>query len=170
METGAKADKTEIIIEPGKQDIIFKRVFDAPRDIVVRVMMDPELVPQWWGPAKYAVDVDVMEPRAGGRWRYVTRADDGDEHAFHGVYHEVSADRIVQTNEYEGYPGEVALETSRFEERDGKTYMTAVSLASSVEVRDAVVASGMEGGARELYNRLDEVIQRVAQEAQPVSA
>ncbi len=161
-------DKTEIIIEPGKQDIIFKRVFDAPRDIVFRVLTDPELVPQWWGPAKYAVTVDVMEPRAGGRWRYVTRADDGGEHSFRGVYHEVTPDRIVQTNEYEGYPGEVSLETSLLEERDGKTHLTAVSLASSVEARDAIVASGMEGGARELYNRLDEVIQRVAAEAQPL--
>ena len=52
-------DRTEIIIEPGKQDIVFKRVFDAPRDTVFRVMTDPELVPQWWGPAKYAVEVDT---------------------------------------------------------------------------------------------------------------
>ena len=111
-----------------------------------------------------------MEPRAGGRWRYVTRADDGREDAFRGVYHDVSPDRIVQTNEYERYPGEVTLETARLEERDGKTYMTAVSLASSVETRDAIVASGMEGGARELYNRLDEVIQRVAKKAQAVNA
>lgn len=44
------------------------------------------------------------------------------------------------------------------EELDGKTYYTAVSLAPSVEARDAVVASGMESGARELYDRLDELI------------
>ena len=44
------------------------------------------------------------------------------------------------------------------------TYMTAVSLASSVEARDGVVASGMEGGARELYDRLDEVIKSFVRE------
>jgi len=155
---GHPVGDTEIIIEPGKQDIIFKRAFEAPRDIVFRVMTDPALIPSWWGPAKYKVEVDEMEPRAGGRWRYVSRAEDGGEHAFHGVYHEVTPERIVQTTEYEGYPGEVALETSTLEERDGITYMTAVSLASSVEARDGVVASGMESGARELYDRLDEVI------------
>jgi len=155
---------TEIIIEPGKQDVIFKRAFEAPRDVVFRVMTDPSLVPTWWGPAKYEVIVDEMEPRAGGRWRYITRAEDGGENNFHGVYHEVTPERIVQTNEYEGYPGEVALETSRFEERDGVTYMTAVSLASSVEARDAVVESGMESGARELYDRLDEAIKKALKE------
>ena len=45
------------------------------------------------------------------------------------------------------------------EEHDGRTLMTAVSLAPSVEVRDMVVATGMESGARETYDRLDAVIQ-----------
>ena len=66
---------TEIIIEPGKQDIIFKRAFEAPLDIVFRVMTDPALVPSWWGPAKYTVEVVEMEPKAGGRWRYISHAD-----------------------------------------------------------------------------------------------
>jgi uncharacterized protein YndB with AHSA1/START domain len=160
--------ETEIIIEPGKQDVVFKRTFDAPRDIVFRALTDPSLVPSYWGPAKYEVTVDVMEPRPGGRWRYVTRAADGGEHAFHGVYHEVSPERIVQTNEYEGYPGAVALETAILEERDGKTDYTGISLASSVEARDAMVTSGMESGARELFDRLDQVIQRLVRE--PVTA
>jgi uncharacterized protein YndB with AHSA1/START domain len=163
-------DKTEIIIEPGKQDIVFKRVFDAPRDIVFRALTDPSLVPSYWGPQKYEVIVDEMEARAGGRWRYITRADDGGEHSFHGVYHEVTPDRIVQTSEYEGAPGHVALETAFLEERDGKTYYTGVSLAGSVEERDAVVASGMESGARELYNRLDELVTRLASERSPTPA
>jgi uncharacterized protein YndB with AHSA1/START domain len=150
--------ETEIIIEPGKQDIVFKKVFDAPRDVVFRALTDPSLVPSYWGPRQYETIVDVMEPREGGRWRFINRGAEG-EFAFHGVYHEVTPERIIQTNEFEGAPGEVALETATLEERDGKTYYTAVSLAPSVEARDAVVAHGMEAGARELYERLEEVIQ-----------
>ena len=157
--------ETEIIIEPGKQDVVFKKTFDAPRDIVFRALTDPSLVPNYWGPRKYATIVDVMEPRAGGQWRFINRADDGGEHAFRGVYHTVTPERIVQTTEYEGYPGEVALETALLEERDGKTYYTGISLASSVEARDAVVASGMESGARELYDRLEEVIRGLVKAA-----
>ena len=150
--------ETEIIIEPGKQDIVFKKVFDAPRDIVFRALTDPSLVPSYWGPRQYETVVDVMEPREGGRWRYLNRSPEG-EFGFHGVYHAVTPERIVQTTEFEGAPGQVALETATLEERDGKTYYTAVSLAPSVESRDAMVASGMESGARELYDRLDELIQ-----------
>jgi len=160
---------TEIIIEPGKQDIVFKRTFDAPREIVFRALTDPNLIPNWWGPRKYETIVDVQESKAGGRWRYLNRNNEsGEEFGFHGVYHEVTPERVVQTNEFEGYPGSVALETATLEERDGKTYFTAVSLAPSVEVRDAMVASGMEAGARETYDRLDELVRRLAGE--PVSA
>ncbi len=149
---------TEIIIEPGKQDIVFKRTFDAPREIVFKALMDPSLIPSWWGPRKYETIVDAMEPRAGGRWRFINKGPEG-EFGFHGVYHEVTADRVVQTTEFEAFPGSVGLETATLEERDGKTYMTAVSLAPSVEARDMIVQTGMEEGARETYDRLDEVIQ-----------
>jgi uncharacterized protein YndB with AHSA1/START domain len=161
--------ETEIIIEPGKQDIVFKKVFDAPRDVVFRVLTDPSLVSSYWGPAQYETNVEVMEPREGGRWRFVQRGPEG-EFAFRGVYHQVTPERIVQTTEFEGAPGHVALETAVLDERDGKTYYTATSLAGSVEERDAVVASGMEGGARELYDRLEALVEKLAREAQPVTA
>ncbi len=150
--------ETEIIIEPGRQDIVFKKVFDAPRDIVFRALTDPSLVPSYWGPAQYETTVEVMEPREGGRWRYVQRGPDG-EFGFRGVYHKVTPELIVQTSEFEGVPGVPALEWATLEERDGKTHYTAVSLAPSVEARDAVVASGMEGGARELYDRLERLVE-----------
>ena len=150
--------ETEIIIEPGKQDIVFKRTFDAPRDVVFKALTDPAVIPNWWGPRKYETIVDEMEPRAGGRWRFINRGPEG-EFGFHGVYHEVTPERVVQTTEFEGFPGSVGLETATLEEQDGKTLMVAVSLAPSVEARDAIVASGMESGARETYDRLDEVVQ-----------
>ena len=71
----------------------------------------------------------------------------------------MAPERVVQTTEFEGFPGSVGLETATLEERDGKTYMVAVSLAPSVEARDMIVASGMEAGARETYDRLAEVIE-----------
>jgi uncharacterized protein YndB with AHSA1/START domain len=156
---------TEIIIEPGTQDIIFKRVFDAPRDVVFKALTDPSLIPNWWGPRDYETIVDEMEARAGGRWRFINRGPEG-EFGFHGVYHDIVApERIVQTTEFDGAPGHVGLETATLEEVDGKTHMLAVSLFPSVEDRDAMVASGMEGGARETYDRLDELVQSMLSRA-----
>ena len=57
----------EVIVEPGKQDVVFKRSFDAPRDIVYRALTDPKLIANWWGPRKYETIVDKMDAAAGRR-------------------------------------------------------------------------------------------------------
>jgi uncharacterized protein YndB with AHSA1/START domain len=150
--------ETEFIIEPGRQDIVIRRTFDAPREAVFRAMTDPGLIPKWWGPRQYTTEVDRMEVTPGGRWRFLNRDTDGNEFGFQGVYHDVAApERVVQTFEFEGAPGHVALETMTLEEVDGKTRYVAQSVHQSVEARDAMVQSGMEEGARETYDRLAEV-------------
>jgi uncharacterized protein YndB with AHSA1/START domain len=150
---------TEFVIEPGRQDIVITRVFDAPRDVVFRAVTDPKLIPNWWGPAKYEVIVDQADIRPGGTWRYISRDTDGTEYAFRGVFHDVVApERIVQTFEFEGAPGHVSLETLNLQDLDGKTKYVAVSVYQSIEDRDAVVQSGMEAGAREGFERLDELV------------
>ena len=84
---------------------------------------------------------------------------EGNEYAFKGVYHDIVApERVVQTFEFEGVPGHVSLDTATLEEIDGKTKFVAVSVFQSIEDRDGMVQSGMEGGARETYDRLAEVI------------
>lgn len=152
--------ETEFVIEPGRQDIIMTRVFDAPRDVVFKAFTDPELIPKWWGPRRYETFVDHAEVRPGGRWRYINRDTDGTEYGFKGVYHDIAApDRIVQTFEFEGMPGHVSLETATFEEVDGRTKYVGVSVFQSVEDRDGMAQSGMEEGASESMDRLAEVLQ-----------
>ncbi|HEX6195012.1 MAG TPA: SRPBCC family protein [Jiangellaceae bacterium] len=152
--------KTEVIIEPGKQDVVITRVFDAPRDLVFQTMSDPDLIPKWWGPRSTTTEVDTMEPRTGGRWRFVHRSE-GQEFGFHGVYHEVTPnERVVQTTEFELAPGHVALETMTLEDVDGKTRYVARALYDTVESRDAAVRAGMEGGMRETLDRLGELVER----------
>jgi len=149
----------EVIVEPGRQDIVIKRDFDAPRDVVFAAMMDPNLIPQWWGPRRYETIVDAMEPRSGGRWRFINRDAQGNDLAFHGVYHSVEAPtRVIQTFEFEPVAGHVSLETMTLEEVDGRTLLTVVAVYQSVEDRDGMAASGMADGARETYERLDEVM------------
>ena len=151
--------ETEIIIEPGRQDIVLRRVFDAPREVVFRALTDPDLIPSWWGPRRYETIVDRMEVRPGGLWRFLNRDADGNDYAFKGVYHEIAApERVVQTFEFEGAPGHVSLDTATLDEVDGTTTLLAVSVFQSIEDRDAMVQSGMEEGARETYDRLAEVI------------
>jgi uncharacterized protein YndB with AHSA1/START domain len=150
---------TEFVIEPGRQDIVMTRVFDAPREVVFEAFTDPALIPNWWAPRDLTTEVDRMEVRPGGRWRFVNRDADGNAHGFNGVYHDVVApELIVQTFEFEGAPGHVALVTDTFEEVDGQTRYVSQTVFQSVEDRDITVQMGAERGARESMDRLAEVI------------
>ena len=149
----------QVVADPGTHQIVISRSFDAPREQVYRAFTDPDAVRQWWGLRGSETDVDELEARPGGRWRFVQRSGDGNEHGFHGVYHEATApERIVYTFEWEGLPGHVLLETITFEEQDGKTHMTDSSVFQSVADRDGMLQSGMEGGAAESMDRLDEYL------------
>ena len=151
--------KLNVVAEPGMHSIVMTREFNAPRDLVFKAFTDPKLIPQWWGPSQYSTLVDKMEVKKGGIWRYVQRGADGNEYGFNGVYHEItSPERIVFTFEFEGMPGHVLLETVTFEERGGKTMMRDLSVFQSIEDRDGMLQSGMEGGASESWDRFDEVL------------
>lgn len=154
--------KINLIAEPEKQEIVITRDVDAPRDLAFKTLTDPSLIPQWWGPKSLTTTVDKMDVRPGGIWRYVQRGPDGNEYAFHGVYHEiVPPDRLVYTFEFEGMPGHVLLETVTFEEHDGKTTLTDKSVFQTVEDRDGMLKSGMEEGAAETMDRFAELLQAI---------
>ncbi|GAA4635804.1 SRPBCC family protein [Actinoallomurus vinaceus] len=151
--------KTQITAEPGIPQIVITREFEAPRDLVFRAYSDPELIVRWLGPRELTTRFDHHDPRDGGRWRYVSTDPAGNEHGFHGVFHgEPSIEGIVQTFEYEGVPGHVALETVTFEDVDGRTLVRTVSSFQSVEDRDGMVASGAESGIRTSDERLEELL------------
>ena len=147
--------------EPGMPLITITREFDAPRDLVFRAHVDPDLLVQWLGPRDLTTTIDRYDTRDGGTWRYVQKDADGNEYGFHGVFHGTpSPDAIVQTFEFEGVPGHVMLDTTTLEQRDGRTLMRTVSSFQSVEDRDAMIASGMERGVRDSGDRLEELLAR----------
>jgi len=152
--------KSTLIAEPGSHEIIMTREFNAPRDLVFKVMTDPKHIAQWWGPRQYTTIVDKMEVKAGGLWRYVQKGKDGSEFGFHGVYHSIIApERVVDTFEFEGMPGHVLMETMTLEaQADGKTKLIVSSVFQSVADRDGMLQSGMESGTNESYERLDELL------------
>ena len=137
------------------------REFDAPREIVFRAMTDPALLSKWWGPRRYRTVVDTMDVRPGGKWRMRNIGADG-EHAFRGEFREVTPpERIVWTFEYEPLPGHISVETMTLTERDGRTLLTVHDVFSSKEDLDGMLQSGMESGAAESYDRLDDLIKEL---------
>jgi uncharacterized protein YndB with AHSA1/START domain len=154
--------KIDLIANPGAQELVITRLFDVPRERLFTAMTDPALIPQWWGPRRYTTIVDEMEVRPGGVWRFINRAADGAEFAFHGVYHAIKApERVVQTFEFEGVPGHVQLETMTLEERGGQTLVRAHSVFQSVADRDGMMQGNMEAGVNETYDRLEELMTKM---------
>jgi uncharacterized protein YndB with AHSA1/START domain len=153
--------KTEITAEPGMPMITITREFEAPRELVFRAHVEPELLVQWLGPRDLTTVVDRYDVRDGGTWRYVQTDTEGQKYGFHGVFHGTpTPDAIVQTFEFEGAPGHVMLETTAFEQRDGVTLMRTVASFQSVDDRDAMIASDMERGVRDSGERLEELLAR----------
>jgi uncharacterized protein YndB with AHSA1/START domain len=155
-------NKPTIRAEPGKQELFITREFDAPRELVFRAHTDPELYQRWLGPHGYEMVLETFEPVSGGRYRYIHKDKDGNEFAFHGVFHEISPELMIQTFEFEGLPekGHVVLDTMRLEELPGsRTRIIIQSVYQSVEDRDGMIQAGMERGVNEGYERLDEILQ-----------
>ena len=153
--------ETQISADPNVPLIRITRDFDAPREKVFRAHTEADLVSQWLGPRGLEMRVDHFDARTGGSYRYI-HSRDGEEYAFHGSFHEVRpSELIVQTFTFEGVPDGVALEKLVLEDLgNGRTRLVATSLCDSFEERDVMIASGMEYGIREGYERLDELLAR----------
>ncbi len=156
---------TKITAEPGKQELFITREFDAPRELVFKAFTDPELYVQWLGPRMMKMKLEKFEPRSGGTWRYIHIDPQGNEYGFHGVYHEVlPPERLIDTFEFEGLPesGHVTLETARFEALPGgRTRFNSQVIFQSAADRDGMIASGMEQGLSEGFERLDELLEKI---------
>jgi uncharacterized protein YndB with AHSA1/START domain len=140
--------------------IDFEREFDAKVDAVFRAHKEPELVKQWLGPRGYEMDIERYDFTSGGGYRYLHRDNQGEEYAFNGVFHVVRENEFaVQTFEFEGFPDVVSIESLTFEDLgNGRTRLRGHSVYPTLEARDGMVASNMEVGMSEGYERLDELL------------
>ena len=143
----------------GDREIVTERVFDAPRERVFQAFVDPELIPQWWGRRQDKTTIDKLDVREGGDWRFVADGPDGTT-AFRGTFRVIDPpSTLEQTFEWEGMPGHVVVETATFEDLGGgRTKVSTRSRFDATEERDGMLASGMEIGMGESYERLDELL------------
>lgn len=134
------------------------RDFDATPAQLMRAHLDPEVYAQWVGPNDVTTVLDVWEARTGGSWR-MRNIRAGEEYRFHGSFHDVTEDRIVQTFTWDAMPENVSLETLWFEDLgNGRTRLHAQSLVDSFEARDGWLESGMEVGVNDGYAKLDALL------------
>lgn len=141
----------------GDLEIEMSREFDAPRELVFLAHSSAEHMKHWWGPRAMEIVLCEVDFRVGGKWRIVHRTPDGAEYGFRGEYREIIHNaKITWTFEFDGMPGEIGVEAMTLTEKHGRTTLTVVSRFGSKESRDGMANSGMEGGARETWDRLEE--------------
>ena len=149
------------VTTPSEREIVLTRIFDAPRSLVYDALTKPELLKRWFGPLGWSLVVCEVDLRVGGEWRFVLRGPDGKDMGMRGVYRElVPPDRSVHTESFDDYPGESVVTTVLLEQ-GGKTTLTGTILYPSKEIRDIVIASGMEHGAAESHDRLAELLESI---------
>ena len=145
----------------GETDMRIECEFDAPRHLVYRAVTEPALIRRWWNAKRGEVTVCEVDLRVGGGWRYVMVTPDGTEVAFSGTILElVPNERVVQTELFE-MPGsteeDATTNTMTLAEHDGRTRMTVLVHCPRSDIRDAILASGMEAGMQDAYDLLEEV-------------
>jgi len=158
---------TKIEADPNLPTVRIERDFDAPPERVFLAYTDADLVARWLGPKNLAMRIDTWDARTGGGYRYAAERDGEEIASFYGSFHEVRQDqRIVQTFTWEGMPDGVSLETVTFEDLgNGRTRVASLSVVDSMEARAAIMASGMDVGVKEGYEKLDALLAEGAQTA-----
>lgn len=141
------------------REVAVTRAFDAPRSLVFEAWSRCEHMKNWWGPHGFDLIECNIDLRPGGKYRFVQRAPDGSIHGFNGVYREIAApERIVFTQIYEPIPDQEVVVTATLTETGGKTALSQNLLFSSKKARDGMIASGMERGEAQSFERLDELL------------
>ena len=146
---------------PTDDEILITRAFDAPADLVFEAWTTPDLVKRWWAGDRGVVTEAHIDLRIGGRWRWVMTANGGFEVAFSGEFREIDRPhRLVRPAVFEMFPDAEAVSTVTFEETNGLTTLKILGRYPSREIRDAALASGMEGGLQTSLDELEDLVRR----------
>ncbi len=150
---------------PSDREVLVKRSFDAPVNLVWQAYTDPVLMRRWLTAMPgWTMPVCEMTTKVGGtyRWRW-RNSNSGQEFGFFGEMLEVEWHaKIVHTQIYDPGDGafgsmgdEPTIITVTFNETNGITNVaTSIKYASQAD-RDAAISTGMTDGMEMSYQALD---------------
>lgn len=152
------------ITTPNDVSILFTREFNAPPALVFDAMTQAEHVAQWWGCSQSKITTCEMDLRVGGKWRIVMMVPDGSEVPFCGEYREIGRpNHLVRTEVYDVAPfnEHAAMVTLKLTDLGGRTLMEDLMVFPSAESRDGALQSGMETGAAQSLDALEDLLQKL---------
>jgi uncharacterized protein YndB with AHSA1/START domain len=121
------------------RELVFSRVFDAPRGLVFKAWTDPQHVAQWFGPNGFTTTIHEMDVRPGGAWRFIMHGPDGVDYDNRIVFVEVvEPERLVYIHG-SGQEDDQGFEvTVTFADENAKTRLTMRQLYATAAAREYV--------------------------------
>ncbi|MBF0290571.1 MAG: SRPBCC domain-containing protein [Nitrospinae bacterium] len=164
--------KTAGVSLSNDKELVLKRVFNAPKEIVFKAWTDADRLIRWWAPKGFTTTSLKVDLRTGGAFLYCMRSAEGQDFWGRGVYREIIEPKlIVYTDSFSdekgalvepshygmnpAFPSET-LVTVRIIERKGKTEVT-LRHAVPVSIPER---SGMEQGWGEMLDQLAEELEK----------
>lgn len=153
--------------ERSERELVIRRLFQAPRNLVFHVWTQPEHVAKWWGPTGFTNTVQEMEVKPGGTWRFVMHGPDGKDYPNKIVYQEVvEPEKLVffHGSDVENDP-EQFIVTVTFEQEGTQTAVTMRMLFPTKEQLDKVVQEyGAIEGNKQTMDRLEQHLVEVSKD------
>lgn len=161
LQKETEMDDLKIEAPIGQPFMTMTRTFKAPRALVWKAISEPEHAVRWWGPHGYKNEILQFDWSVPGQWRVKTTTNDGAVIEFFGDYLEIQKpEKVTQTFSFDQLPpGAHSIDTVVLEDHGDTTVYRASSTLPDVESRDAMIASGMEKGIREGFERLDQMLE-----------
>jgi uncharacterized protein YndB with AHSA1/START domain len=138
-------------------ELTITRTFDAPRDLVYKLLTEPEHIVQWMGPHGFEARSFTQDARVGGKWRGMLHPLSGGRDLWQGgTFLEIDPpSRVSYTfawDDENGKPSEETVVTLVFEAQGKRTKLSFhQSGFSSQGERD-----GHYGGWAETFDKLEQ--------------
>ena len=137
---------------PESPEIVIRRMFDAPPELVFEAFTDADVLGEWWGPDGFSTTTKSFDFRPGGSWDFVMHGPDGTDYPNYIEYREiVEGERIVV--DHGTSPEDHLFEnTVTFVARGERTLLTMRQVHPTIEARDRAVEEygAVEGGKQTL--------------------
>ncbi|MEI7575877.1 MAG: SRPBCC domain-containing protein [Armatimonadota bacterium] len=145
----------------GDKELVLKRQFRAPQEMVFKCFSDPDIQPKWVGNGMGTTTLCVAENQIGGVWRHTM---DMGEHGVFDSFGQIlefeAPNRVVRSYVY-NVPvirEAICTETAEFSYAEGVTTVEVIIRHFSKENRDGHAASGIEYGAGLSYDALEALL------------
>lgn len=135
-----------------ERTMVLQRLIRAPRAVVWNAWMNPQTLPQWWGPDGFSCRTSRIDLRAGGEWVFDMIGPDGTVYPNHHLYGEVRTEERLGYTLLWGENGPKHADAwASFEDQDGFTMVTlGMVFTSAAEFQAAKGFGAIELGLQTL--------------------